>query len=128
MPTELEIEKAIESFQGDISQIPPMYSAKKVAGKKLYDLARKGLSVERTPINIHVKIELISYKYPTLEIKVTCSKGTYIRTLADDIGKKLTCGGYLSALCRTRVGPYHLDNALEQENLNQTPLADHLII
>ena len=84
-----------------------MYSAKKVNGKKLYELARKGITIERQPntITIH-DITIISYTYPTLTIRVTCSTGTYIRTLAHDIGQKLETGAYCETLHRDAIGPY----------------------
>lgn len=114
-----EIETVLKSFQGTISQIPPMYSAKKVNGKKLYDLARKGVTIERQPIQVEVSISLIDYTYPDLEIEVKCSKGTYIRTLAHDIGKLLGCGAHLSELKRTRSGNFHINECIPQEVLKQ---------
>ncbi|MCC8106692.1 MAG: tRNA pseudouridine(55) synthase TruB [Clostridiales bacterium] len=106
----------IDSFVGEIWQTPPMYSALKVNGKKLYELARQGIEVERQPrkIRIHgIQINNIDEKEtPVIEIQleVKCSKGTYIRTLCNDIGEKLGCGGCMASLLRTGVGPFHLDN------------------
>eukprot|EP01136_Pigoraptor_vietnamica_P020463 Opistho-1_new@69380 len=112
VPTLSHIEATLADFQGEISQIPPMFSAKKVQGKKLYELARKGITIERKPALIRLKTQLISYTYPYLELLITCSKGTYIRSLAHDIGEKLTCGAYLTALKRTRSGPFTLKECL----------------
>lgn len=113
IPTIEQVQEAIEQFQGDIDQIPPMYSAKKVKGKKLYELARRGIEIERAPVKVHLSIEIIHYAYPYLEIKVSCSKGTYIRSLAHDLGKVLECGAHLSALCRTRSGVFKLEDCLD---------------
>jgi len=109
---------SLDNFQGTLQQIPPMYSAKKVCGKKLYELARRGISIERKPQTIHIKTDLLSYAYPLLDIRVTCSKGTYIRTLAYDIGKYLHCGAHLTHLERTRQGSYLLSEALPGQELN----------
>lgn len=128
IPTIEEVKTVLQSFQGTISQIPPMYSAKKVNGEKLYDLARKGVTIERQPIQVEVEIELIGHSYPTLELQVKCSKGTYIRTLAHDIGNLLGCGAHLSELKRTRSGNFHIDECISQELLKTggfDPL-DHL--
>jgi tRNA pseudouridine55 synthase len=100
------------SFVGEISQIPPMYSAVKINGKKMYELARKGINIDRPPrqITIH-KLELNSRSGCDVRFKVTCSKGTYIRTLCHDIGQALGCGACLSELRRTRCGSFLLDDA-----------------
>lgn len=113
IPSRSDIEKAIEKFQGEIEQIPPMFSAKKIAGKKLYELARKGKTIERPAAKVRVQTELLSYEYPYVKIKVTCSKGTYIRSIAHDIGLLLECGAHLTALERTRSGPFHMDACLD---------------
>ncbi|MDE3046441.1 MAG: tRNA pseudouridine(55) synthase TruB [Verrucomicrobiota bacterium] len=117
VPTLCEVEVAISNFQGEISQVPPMFSAKKVQGKKLYDLARKGISIERQPVLVRVQIELLSYNYPELELRITCSKGTYIRSLAHDLGQFLGTGAHLSTLNRLRSGSFHLKDAVSQELL-----------
>lgn len=117
VPSFKEVELAIASFQGKILQTPPMYSAKKVGGKKLYDLARKGIVIERAAVEVDVCIELISYSYPLLRMRVKCSKGTYIRSLAHDIGQFLGCGAHLFELCRTRSGFFSLDEAIPQSLL-----------
>lgn len=118
IPHEKDLKKAISNhFQGVIYQIPPMYSAKKIKGKKLYKLARQGIFIDRDPVKIYLVTELISYIYPHVKLKIVCSKGTYIRSIANDLGKKLGCGGYLSALCRTRVGPFRLNECIDQSFL-----------
>lgn len=128
IPTLKEIELALTSFQGEISQVPPMYSAKKVEGKKLYDLARKGITIERQPVKVQIAITFISYNYPMLEIQVSCSKGTYIRSLAHDIGTFLGCGAHLFELARTRSGPFHLGQCIPQSHLKNPTfdLSPHL--
>jgi tRNA pseudouridine55 synthase len=113
VPSKKEIEEVIQQFQGDIEQIPPMYSAKKINGQKLYHLARKGKTVERTPVKIKVSIDCLEYAYPFLKMKVSCSKGTYIRSLAHDIGVKLGTGAHLTALQRIRSGDFYLHQCLE---------------
>lgn len=120
IPTLREIELAIETFQGEILQIPPMYSAKKIQGKKLYDLARKGIEIERQPVKVHLKIELLAYEYPHLSIHVRCSKGTYIRSLAHDLGAILNTGAHLSALTRISSGIFNLEQAVSQVDLEQS--------
>ena len=91
IPTLAQIEETLLKFQGTILQTPPMFSAKKVEGKKLYTLARKGITIERQAVPVTLHIELIHYSYPKLQLKVHCSKGTYIRSLAYDIGMELGC-------------------------------------
>ncbi len=108
IPNLKEIEFALEKFQGEQEQIPPMFSAKKINGQKLYDLARKGKTVERKPSKITMKTILISYDYPYLVLDVTCSKGTYIRSIANDLGQLLNCGAHLAELQRTRSGKFTL--------------------
>lgn len=117
IPSLQEIELALATFQGEILQTPPMYSAKKIGGKKLCDLARKGIVIERTPSKVRLDITLIQYNYPMLEITVKCSKGTYIRSLAHDIGMFLGCGAHLFELSRTRSGNFELVEAISQAKL-----------
>lgn len=108
------IKAVLYKFVGKQLQIPPMYSAKKIAGKKLYELARAGKTVKRAPSPIEIyDIKLLDYTYPNLKIEVTCSAGTYIRTLAEDIGKKLGTGAYCAELTRTSIGPHKLEDAAE---------------
>jgi len=105
--TEQAVRQALGRFVGSIEQVPPMYSAVKHQGERLYKLAREGKEVERTPrtIQIHA-LELLRFEPPEIELDVHCSKGTYVRTLAEDIGDVLGCGGHVAALRRTGVGPY----------------------
>lgn len=98
---------ALSRFTGTIEQLPPMYSAVKHQGERLYKLARQGVEVERMPRQVHIyRLELVGFDLPEIEFEVHCSKGTYVRTLAEDIGNRLGCGGHVSALRRTGVGPY----------------------
>ena len=101
------LRKIIEGFHGEIQQIPPMYSALKHNGERLYNLAREGIEVERAPrsVTIH-ELRLISTELPEFELDIHCSKGTYVRTLAEDIGKELGCGAHVVGLRRTTVGPF----------------------
>lgn len=109
-----EIKKVLSKFIGPQDQLPPMYSAKKIDGQRLYKLARQGITVEREPNQITIyDLKLLDYSYPELTIEVTCSTGTYIRTLANDIGAKLGIGAYCSALRRTQIGDYKVDNAIK---------------
>ncbi|WP_376691435.1 tRNA pseudouridine(55) synthase TruB [Wenzhouxiangella sp. EGI_FJ10409] len=112
------IEAVLERFRGPIEQVPPMHSALKHKGQRLYDLARKGEVVERPPraVEIH-ELELIDRDEQTLRLKVTCSKGTYIRSLARDIGEALGCGAHLSGLRRTASAPFDIRDSVELEAL-----------
>jgi tRNA pseudouridine55 synthase len=118
IPTLEQIEAALNTFQGEIEQIPPMFSAKKIQGKKLYELARKGIEVERKAVKVSLQIELIRYTYPFLELRVVCSKGTYIRSLAYDLGLKLGCGAHLTNLKRTRSGQFAIEQCIGEAELN----------
>lgn len=112
--TEEEVREAVMSFVGNYDQIPPMYSARKVGGKKLYELARAGKVVERQPVTVIIhEILLENVCLPRVTMTVCCSKGTYIRTLCHDIGQKLGCGGCMEALVRTRVGRFFLEDSLK---------------
>jgi tRNA pseudouridine55 synthase len=119
-----QVEEVLSRFQGEIEQIPPMYSALKRDGQRLYKLARKGIEIEREPrpVTIH-KIELLAIANQTLSISVNCSKGTYIRTLAEDIGEVLECGAHVTMLRRTGAGPYSLSDAFQISDLEKR-LAD----
>lgn len=115
-----QINTAIASFLGDIEQIPPMHSALKVDGQPLYKLAHQGVVIERKSRPVHIfDIQLLRYDGDEMDIEVHCSKGTYIRTLAEDIGEELGCGAHLSALRRTESGPFHLDETITLEELEQ---------
>lgn len=109
--TREELEKTLLKFTGPQKQIPPMFSAIKKNGQKLYDLARKGIEVEREPKDIIIEVlELQNFSLPTALIRTVCSKGTYIRSLCYDIGQTLGMGAYMSKLVRTRIGHYTLDD------------------
>ena len=118
--TESLVREMIQSFVGLYEQIPPMYSALKVNGKKLYELARQGKEVERKarPVTIHY-IEILDMALPQITIKVGCSKGTYIRTLCHDLGEKLGCGAAMASLERTKSGQFSLDTAITLEELEE---------
>lgn len=112
------VRNVLKSFIGEQDQIPPVYSAKNINGKRAYEYARKGEKIELKANKITIyEIELLNYKMPLITIKVVCSKGTYIRSLAYDIGKKLNSGGHLVKLIRTRIGSYKLDSSLTIEEL-----------
>lgn len=116
-----QIEETLKTFIGTIMQVPPVYSAVKVNGKRAYQMARKGEEVElkAKPLTIE-EIELLTCNLPDeITIRVVCSKGTYIRALARDIGKALGSGAYLTDLCRTRIGEYKLNNCLDIHNFNE---------
>jgi len=117
----------LKTFQGPQKQVPPMFSAKKIQGKKLYQLARKGVEIERQPSDIEIfYIQMLNYEWPRLKIKVGCSSGTYIRSLAFDIGRELGCSAYLQELQRTAVGNFNLEQAVEVEKLNENNWVDFL--
>ncbi len=120
VPELQEITSEIKTFCGEFLQTPPMFSAKKIGGKKLYDLARKGEVVERKPVLIKAQTDFISYEYPYLEVRVTCSKGTYIRSLAHDMAQNLGVCGHLEELSRTKSGTFHLKDAISIETIQNT--------
>lgn len=118
-----EIENALASLRGEIEQTPPMYSAKKVAGKKLYELARRGEEIERKPVRVNVSEFEATFLVENddgsrnLEARVVCSAGTYIRTLAEDFGKKLGVGAHVAELRRTRAGQFRIEDAITLDHL-----------
>ena len=129
-----EIEEAVMSFVGDYDQIPPMYSALKVNGKKLYELAREGKVVERKArrITIHeIEISKINMEQKTVTMTVSCSKGTYIRTLCHDIGEKIGCGGAMATLKRTKVSSFMIQDSLTlsevEELVKEGTIEEHLV-
>ncbi len=118
-----DIKKAVMSFVGKIEQIPPMFSALKKKGTPLYKLARKGIVVERTARQVEISyINIESIQVPLVTFTVECSKGTYIRTLCDDIGRKLGVGGHLESLVRTAVGDFKVESATDFEQLGESDL------
>lgn len=128
-PSEKQVQKILAKYIGKLEQIPPMFSAKKVGGKKLYDLARKGESIEREPASVEVyDIKIIKYDYPELVLDISCSSGTYIRALARDIGNDLEVGAYLTALRRTRIGDFSVETAGDIEDLDSENWGDKIFL
>jgi len=119
-PAEDDVKNILKKFIGEQDQIPPMYSAKKIKGKKLYELARAGKEIERkaNKIIIH-ELKLLNYDWPKLAIRAKCSSGTYIRSLAYDIGKALGTGAYLEKLERTKIGEHELKDAIDLDKINR---------
>jgi tRNA pseudouridine55 synthase len=118
-----KIHKAFSLFNGEIDQIPPMVSALRVGGKRLYSLARKGITIERKArkITIHA-LTIHTINLPYIEFYVHCSKGTYIRKLAEDIGELLGCGAHMTKIKRVSIGPFKLENAINVDSINETHL------
>ncbi|MCZ6818173.1 MAG: tRNA pseudouridine(55) synthase TruB [Calditrichaeota bacterium] len=114
--TETEIQDVCAQFEGETLQTPPMYSALKINGQRLYELARKGITVERRPRKINIyRLDVLNMEIPSVTVRVVCSRGTYVRALAHDIGERLGCGAYLKALVRSRIGSYRLADAMTIE-------------
>ena len=127
--TEIALRQVLETFMGTQMQIPPMVSALKRDGKPLYEYARQGIVLEREPRQITIRqLDLLSFTPMSVEVQVLCTKGTYIRTLAQDIGRALGCWGHLSALRRTQVGPFFLDQATELEALQTMETPESVLI
>lgn len=122
IPTLDQVTEALKAFQGTIQQTPPMFSAKKINGKKLYDLARQGVTVERKSVEVKVHTELLEYHYPKIHLRINCSKGTYVRSIAHDLGELLKCYGHLTALVRTRSGKFQLQDSVSGDQVFNTPL------
>lgn len=119
IPSQKLIEGVLREFEGEIEQIPPPFSAKKIKGRRLYQLARKGIRISGLSSKIMIyKIELINYSWPCLELKIHCSSGTYIRSLASEIGKKLKCGGLVEELRRLKIGDYSIEEAVSLDKIN----------
>lgn len=122
-----DIEKTLNAFRGDILQVPPMFSALKRDGKTLYDLAREGVSIEREARSVRIeKLEILEFADELLTVEVTCSKGTYIRVLAEDIGEALGCGAHLASLRRTKVGVLSLEDAVTLQALETMSVEERL--
>ena len=112
--TEEKVREALKSFEGEQEQIPPLFSAKMVDGQRAYIAARKGKNVEMKPSLINIeKCEMVSYNFPEVTARIVCSKGTYIRSIARDLGERLNSGAYLGGLQRTRIGDFTLNNAVD---------------
>jgi tRNA pseudouridine55 synthase len=115
-----EFEQVCNDFVGDIYQIPPMFSAKKMKGRRLYKIARQGKIIERDPKLVHIdRIEVLSFDGQIAKIKVVCSKGTYIRALARDIGQKIGCGGHLKSLVRTKIGEFEVTDSIRLDQFEE---------
>jgi tRNA pseudouridine55 synthase len=119
------LQQTVQKFTGTINQIPPVYSAVKIKGTRAYRLARKNEEIRMTPRTVTInEFELTRINLPEVDVRVSCSKGTYIRSLARDFGEALGCGAYLSALCRTKIGNYKLSDALEIDELEKIITSD----
>lgn len=115
-----DIHNATQPFLGEIQQIPPVHSAIKIDGKRVYELARKGLEVELKPRTITIsEFEITRIALPEVDFRIVCSTGTYIRSIASDFGRQLGCGAYLSALCRTRIGEFRLEDAMTMDQAGE---------
>ncbi len=113
-----QIENALKTFEGEIEQLPPFISAKRVNGERLYKLNRKERKVKPEKAKVFVKeIKILSYNFPKLEVEITCGTGTYIRSIARDLGEKLNCGCYVESLRRVSIGNYNVENAVKTDNL-----------
>lgn len=120
---EEDIKKAFACFQGPIEQVPPMVSALRVKGKRLYNLARKGIVIERKPRKIEIySLKITKVHLPYIDFLAHCSKGTYIRKLAEDIGDKLSCGAHMVEIARLGIGPYKVKGAVAPEDINESHL------
>lgn len=125
--TEERVRESLQRFVGPQLQIPPMYSAKKINGQKLYELARQNIEVERAPVPIELfELELLEYAWPSLTIRVHCSSGTYIRSIAFDLGRLLNCGAYLQELRRTKIGEQSIEQAISLAELEDDVWTDYL--
>jgi tRNA pseudouridine55 synthase len=128
IPKKKEVENVLKSFLGEIEQRPPLFSAKKIKGQKLYQLARKGIKIKPKKEKVRIyQISILSYSFPLLKIKVKCSSGTYIRSLAFGIGKKLKTGALLQDLLRTKIGKFSLKKAIKLEKINKNNWKKFLI-
>jgi tRNA pseudouridine55 synthase len=128
VPSKDQVEGALENFRGEILQTPPRYSALKLQGRRAYELARKNVDfqLQPRPVTIHA-MELIDYRFPVVELRVTCGSGTYIRSIGRDLGELLGVGGVMSALCREAVGTFRLEQALSLDKVGPESLADSLL-
>ncbi|MFO8053449.1 MAG: tRNA pseudouridine(55) synthase TruB [Candidatus Omnitrophota bacterium] len=123
--SESQIKKTVESFQGAVEQVPPMVSALRQKGQRLYKLARKGVTIKRKPRKIKIySCSLERVRLPYLDFYVHCSKGTYIRKLAEDIGDKLGCGAYATKIVRKKIGPFDLKDSIKPKNINEAYLQE----
>ena len=119
------VREIFQQFVGEIEQVPPMVSAVKIGGQKLYQLARRGIEVERKPRQIRIDcLQLEQFQPPNVIFYLECSKGTYVRQLADDVGGRLGCGACVSQIERVKVGPFHIDESVTLEELNENHIRD----
>jgi len=126
-PSRGEIEKAVAAMVGVIQQRPPAFSALKIGGRPAYELARQGKPVELEPRSVRIDaIEILSWQWPLLRMRIDCGRGTYIRAIARDLGEALKCGGYLTELRRTRIGRFDISQAVSLEQLNLDGVEPHL--
>ncbi len=124
IPALEDLENALKNFQGKVDQIPPMFSAKKQNGKKLYELARQGKTVEREKVQIELSTQLVHYQYPKITLSIACSKGTYVRSIAHDLGQMLGACAHLSALVRSKSGTFPIGECLPGALLFDAPLEE----
>ena len=127
VPGELEVRQALAGQVGEVLQLPPEYSALKIRGQRAYDLARAGRVVDLQPRLVRIdRMDLVNYRWPLLELEITCGGGTYIRSIARDVGETLACGGLVASLVRTRIGPFDLDSSVDLMTLTSSSLAANL--
>ena len=127
-PSEKEIIEALASFEGETQQKPPIFSAIKIDGKRAYDIARSGKGIEMKSRTVHISaIKVLKYNYPKLSFKCDVSSGTYIRSLVNDLGIKLTCGAYTTSLRRLTVGDYSIDKAISMDGVNAEIILKNLL-
>jgi tRNA pseudouridine55 synthase len=127
VPSRLEVENAVIPWIGEVEQTPPAYSALKVRGRRAYDLARAGQPVELAPRRVRIdRIAVVRYDWPRLELEIDCGSGTYIRSIARDLGEALGCGGLVETLIRTRIGSFTIDRAVNLDELSPESIARHL--
>ncbi len=121
------VQKTLQSFEGFIDQVPPAFSAIKVKGRQSYDLARAGIEIAHQPRRVYIdRIEVLEFEPPCINLVIVCSKGTYIRSLASDLGEKLGCGAFLKNLVRSAYGPFKIGGAVSPESLQDTVTANQL--
>ncbi len=119
VPSDREVQEVLPAFLGQVAQLPPDYSALKVKGQRADDLAQAGQVVELTPRVVQIeRVAVLRYDWPLLELEIDCGTGTYIRSIARDVGEALGCGGYVESLIRTRIGPFTLDQAVDPLTLS----------
>lgn len=121
-PTLQEITTVLQSFQGNILQIPPMFCAKKHQGNRLYALARRGITIPREPVPVTVQVSTQSYSYPHLELHICCSSGTYVRSIVHDLGTLLGCYAHIEELCRTRCGEFRIQECISLSDIQRSDI------